>query len=41
MYKGHKDISFVTDEMIYRVKFTEHTNTVYSAGFWDRIGPRG
>jgi len=38
MYKGHKDISFVTDEMIYRVKFTEHTNTVYSAGFWDRIG---
>jgi len=38
MHKGHKDISFVTEEMIYRVKFTEHTNTVYSAGFWDRIG---
>jgi hypothetical protein len=38
MYKGHKDISFVTDEMIYRVKFTEHTNTVYSAGFWDSMG---
>jgi len=38
MHKGHKDISFVTDEMIYRVKFTEHTNTVYSAGFWDSMG---
>ena len=37
MHKGYKDISFVTEEMLYRVKFTEHTNTVYSAGFWDRL----
>ena len=38
MHKGHADISHITDEMLYRLKFTEHTNTVYSAGFWDRMG---
>ena len=38
MHKGHADISHITDEMLYRLKFTEHTNTVYSAGYWDRMG---
>lgn len=38
MFKSHVDLSHINDEMLYRLKFTEHTNTVYSAGFWDRLG---
>ena len=38
MYKGTVDISHITEEMLYRLKFTEHTNTVYSGGFWKDMG---
>lgn len=38
MYKGHVDISHIDDEMLYRLKFVEHVNTVWSAGYWDRKG---
>ena len=38
MFKGHVDISHIDDEMLHRLKFVEHTNTVYSAGYWDRKG---
>lgn len=38
MYKGHVDIDHITEEMLYRLRFTEHTNTVYSGGFWKSIG---
>jgi|TARA_B100001105_G_C22370934_1_gene435005 hypothetical protein len=38
MHKGNVDISHITGEMLYRLKFTQHTNTVYSAGFWDKLG---
>ena len=38
MIKGHVDISHIDAEMLHRLKFTEHTNTVYSGGYWDRKG---
>lgn len=38
MHKGHVNIDHITDEMLYRLKFTEHTNTIYSGGFWKRNG---
>jgi hypothetical protein len=38
MHKGHIDIDHVTGEMLHRLRFTEHTHTVYSGGFWDRLG---
>ena len=38
MHKGHVDIDFISGEMLYRLKFTEHTHTVYSGGFWDKQG---
>ena len=38
MHKGHVDISHITEEMLYRLKFTEHTHTVYSGGFWKSKG---
>ena len=38
MFKGHVNLDHVTGEMLYRLKFTEHTHTVYSGGFWDRMG---
>jgi len=38
MFKSHVDIGHVTGEMLYRLKFTENTHTVYSGGFWDRMG---
>ena len=38
MIKEKIDISHVTDEMLYRIKFTEHTHTVYSGGYWKTLG---
>lgn len=38
MHKGHVDIDYISGEMLYRLKFTEHTHTVYSGGFWDKQG---
>ena len=38
MHKGHVDIGHITEEMLYRLKFTEHTHTVYSGGFWKSKG---
>ena len=38
MFKGNVDISHITEEMLYRLKFTEHTHTVYSGGFWKNMG---
>jgi len=38
MLKGHVDIDNITGEMLYRLRFNEHTHTVYSGGFWDRMG---
>lgn len=38
MIKGKIDLSYISDEMLYRLKFTEHTNTVYSGGYWTARG---
>ena len=38
MLKGHVDIEHISGEMLYRLRFNEHTHTVYSGGFWDKMG---
>jgi len=38
MFKGNVDLNHITEEMLYRLKFTEHTNTVYSGGYWKSLG---
>jgi len=38
MYKNFVNIDNINGEMLYRLRFTEHTHTVYSGGFWDRMG---
>ena len=35
---GFINIDFVTNEMLYTLKFTEHNHVNYSGGYWDEIG---
>lgn len=32
------DLSFVTNEMLHQLKFTQHNQVNYAGGYWDEIG---